>query len=79
MLGVAAVVSDVTKEPAEVVKEPASGFGPLKAVLGDTSAVYVDYEVRLQPPLDILVFCFDEPVRRKLSRSETGSKTSSRV
>jgi len=54
VLRTAAVAVDVTKDPVDVVKEPADGFSPLKAVLGDISAVYTNHKVRLQPPLKIL-------------------------
>ena len=45
-LGVAATLVGVTKEPADVVKDPIDGFGPLKAILGAISAAHPDCDVR---------------------------------
>ena len=51
--------------PAHIVVEPlgllsdsqeaAEAFGPLRAVLGDMSAIYRNHEVRLRPPARILL------------------------
>ena len=45
-LGVAATVVGVTKEPADVAKDPIDGFSPLKAILGAISAAHPDCDVR---------------------------------
>ena len=36
--------------PIDATRDAMDGFGPLKAVLGDISAVYDNYEVRSRPP-----------------------------
>jgi len=43
-LGAAPVLVDVAKENTY-------GFGPLEAILGAISAIYINHEVRLRPPV----------------------------
>jgi len=56
----------------DVAEENAHGFGPLKAILGAISAIYVNYEVRLRPPVQnsplTNLFTLQEtiPVRNKI-------------
>ena len=71
MLGGAAI-------PVDTAREAIDGFGPLKAVLGAISAVYVNSEVRLRPCLCSKPF-FDEPIRRNSSQSGTRLKSSSHI